>query len=201
MEKSRDEPFTTAKRPPRFRFLKEDIMYTSTTTEVVIKDNQKKLLNDTSWAGVRNAVPVFEDEDVDTTMSVVARQARVESYEHEQALTPTTATVTTVARLLGASKYNLYFEANFSWIMEPKATWTLEDSELNFKSGYSLVVKANRTFNGTLLTEAIPSVRVVMNRRAKAKRFILSFGRKSTRRVGESFNVTRPSDLANYLKK
>ena len=176
-------------------------MYTSTTQEVVLKDNQKKLLNDTSWAGVRNAVPVFEDEDVDTTMSVVARQARVESYEHEQALTPTTATITTVARLLGASKYNLFFEANFNWIMEPKATWNLEDSELNFKSGYSLVVKANRTFNGTLLTEAIPSVRVVMNRRAKAKRFILSCGRKSTRRNGESFNVTRPSDLANYLKK
>jgi hypothetical protein len=175
-------------------------MYTS-TKEVVIKDNQKKLLNDTSWAGVRNAVPVFEDEDVDTTMTVVARQARVESYEHDEALTPTTATVNSVARLLGAGKSNLFFEANFEWIMEPKATWTLEDRELNLKSGHSLVVKANRTFDGTLLTEAIPSVRVVMNRRAKAKRFILSFGRKSTRRNGESFNVTRPSDLASYIKK
>jgi hypothetical protein len=134
-------------------------------------------------------------------MTVIKRQASTEAWQRAEALLPTEATKAAVARLLGASTYNLYFEANFSWIMEPKATWTLEDSELNLKAGYSLVVKSRRTFNGVVVTEEIPSVRVVMNRSAKAKRFILSLGRKSTRRVGESFNVTKPSDLANYLKK
>lgn len=176
-------------------------MYTSTTHEVVLKDNQKKVISDSNWAGKRNALPTWHDEDTDNTMTVIKRQASTEAWQHAEALLPTEATKAAVALLLGAEKSNLFFTAEFSWIMEPKATWTLEDSELNLKAGHSLVVKSRRTFNGVVVTEEIPSVRVVMSRSARAKRFILSFGRKSTRRVGESFSVSRPSDLANYLKK
>jgi hypothetical protein len=176
-------------------------MYTTNTQEVVLRDNQKKVISDSSWAGKRNALPTWHDEDPDTTTTVINRQASTEAWQHAEALLPTEATKASVARLLGAEQGNLFFTAQFSWIMEPKATWTLEDAELNLKAGHSLVVKSRRTFNSVVVTEEIPSVRVVMNRHAKAKRFILSFGRKSTRRNGESFNVTRPSDLVNYLKK
>lgn len=201
MEKSRDEPLTRRNTTTVFTIPEGGNMYTSTTQEVVLRDNQKKVIADSSWAGKRNALPTWHDEDSDNTMTVIKRQASTEAWQHAEALLPTEATKASVARLLGAEKSNLFFTAQFSWIMEPKATWTLEDSELDLKAGYSLVGKSRRTFNGEVVTEEIPSVRVVMNRRAKAKRFVLSFGRKSTRRYGASFNVTRPSDLANYLKK
>lgn len=174
-------------------------MYTSTiTTSPELKKNQKRVWNDTAWAGVRNALPLVDDED--TTMTVVARQARMETYEREAALMPTEATIASVSKALGASVFNLSFTAEFTNPSATKVSWVVEDTELSFKRGYTLVASTKRTLNGAVATEEIPELRVIMSRTAKAVRFITSFGRNSTRRCGESFSIGSPSRLLPYVK-
>ena len=201
--------------------LKGEPKMSMNSTETKPKDlarNQKKVTWDTTRAGVRNAPRpprmrdmghiVFGDEDStsDTTMDVIKKQANAEARAREEVLTPTVATKEAIAKLLGADQMFLEFTARFTGTMEQEVSWSVVDSELRLKAGHSLVAVTERELRresgfDMVATELTPELYIVMNKFAKAKRFILSLGRKSTGRNGASFNVTRPSDLANYLKK
>jgi hypothetical protein len=191
------------------------------STETKPKDlarNQKKVTWDTTRAGVRNAPRpprmhdmghiVFGDEDitVDTTMDVIKNQANAEARAREEVLTPTVATKEAIAKLLGANQMYLEFTARFTGTMEQKVSWDVVDSELRLKAGHSLIAVTIRelryeTGSDMVATELTPELYIVMNKFAKAKRFILSFGRKNTNAYNQKFEVRTPSDVANYLKK
>lgn len=192
------------------------------STETKPKDlarNQKKVTWDTTRAGVRNAPRpprmhdmghiVFGDEDqaqADTTMDVIKQQANAEARAREEVLTPTVATKEAIAKLLGADQMFLEFTARFTGTMEQEVSWSVVDSELRLKAGHSLVAVTVRELRrepgfDMVATELTPELYIVMNKVARAKRFILSFGRKSTNSHNQKFEVRTPSDVANYLKK
>ena len=191
------------------------------STETKPKDlarNQKKVTWNTTRAGVRNAPRpprmhdmghiVFGDEDItaDTTMDVIKNQANAEARAREEVLTPTVATKEAIAKLLGADQMYLEFTARFTGTMEQEVSWDVVDSELRLKAGHSLIAVTERELRretgfDMVATELTPELYIVMNKFAKAKRFILSFGRKNTNAYNQKFQVRTPSDVANYLKK
>jgi hypothetical protein len=151
---------------------------------------------------------VFGDEDItsDTTMDVIKNQANAEARAREEVLTPTVATKEAIAKLLGADQMYLEFTARFTGTMEQEVSWDVVDSELRLKAGHSLIAVTERELRretgfDMVATELTPELYIVMNKFAKAKRFILSFGRKNTNAYNQKFQVRTPSDVANYLKK